>query len=417
MAIFIPKQINVGFQNRDDTYTGKLAYVIYFDEKGKLRKESSWQNWRDKEIPNEIHDNEPIDGFVLNKKAGGVEESYGWDVRKTYIRVYDPRGFEFEISVPNLLWILQNCDCIKGKGLDGQFVYGFDGAELVLVPVESPDYKEIAAKNKVRHDNTFIKAKDLVVGATYEHLNGKRFVYMGKFKPWTYQCRSYKHGEFDGGHGWINSQLDRYCETPSMYKNVQSDKAEFFFIRLGDKSSKYSWERKNIVTVMKTVTRKFTNIVCDKNEQYLDHLETLNSSRTYSPYDYNNEQIVDLPFENFEATLNKFKNDGKGYWYRYSKQFAVKSCEVSTCTYNLDYVSVFYDDEKESFYTFVTEQETYFVNTFWGKEQKVRKITHKKYYDTVRELYDAIRPVYGVAYLENGYEYKKEYYYGTDGTN
>ena len=44
--IFIPTKINVGFQERKDTYTGKLAYVIYFDEKGKLRKETSWQGWR-----------------------------------------------------------------------------------------------------------------------------------------------------------------------------------------------------------------------------------------------------------------------------------------------------------------------------------------------------------------------------------
>ena len=28
-TIFIPKLINVGYQNRKDTYTGKLAYVVY----------------------------------------------------------------------------------------------------------------------------------------------------------------------------------------------------------------------------------------------------------------------------------------------------------------------------------------------------------------------------------------------------
>ena len=38
--IFIPKKINVGFQNRDDTYTGKLAYVIYYDEKGNYEKKN-----------------------------------------------------------------------------------------------------------------------------------------------------------------------------------------------------------------------------------------------------------------------------------------------------------------------------------------------------------------------------------------
>ena len=55
---------------------------------------------------------------------------------------------------------------------------------MVLVPVESPDYKEIQEKNKVIHNNEFIKSKDLIVGATYENLNGTQFVYMGKFKPW-----------------------------------------------------------------------------------------------------------------------------------------------------------------------------------------------------------------------------------------
>lgn len=36
--IFIPTKINVGFQERKDTYTGKLAYVIYFDEKVNYEK-------------------------------------------------------------------------------------------------------------------------------------------------------------------------------------------------------------------------------------------------------------------------------------------------------------------------------------------------------------------------------------------
>jgi hypothetical protein len=41
----------------------------------------------------------------------------GWNARNEYIRVYDPRDFEFEISVSNLLFILRECNCNKGKGL------------------------------------------------------------------------------------------------------------------------------------------------------------------------------------------------------------------------------------------------------------------------------------------------------------
>ena len=86
-AIFIPQVIKAGFQKRNGTYTKKLAYIIYFDQKGILRKSASWESWRDKSIEPQEFKNEPTDGFVLNKKAGGYKT--GWDVRQTYCRVYD----------------------------------------------------------------------------------------------------------------------------------------------------------------------------------------------------------------------------------------------------------------------------------------------------------------------------------------
>jgi len=150
--IFLPSKIKVGFNLREDTYTGKLGYIIYFD--GKVwRKEGSWENWRQK-VGQKISvradgswtqreltvedgveplefDNTPIEGFVLNKKAGG--NRYSWNPRQTYCRVYDPRGFEFEITIPNLLYILENTNSIKGKGLEGKFIYGWQGKDLILI--------------------------------------------------------------------------------------------------------------------------------------------------------------------------------------------------------------------------------------------------------------------------------------------
>lgn len=58
-TLYIPKTITVGFQERKDTFTGKLGYVIYTDHKGVLRKESSWQSWRDKNIESITVDNTP----------------------------------------------------------------------------------------------------------------------------------------------------------------------------------------------------------------------------------------------------------------------------------------------------------------------------------------------------------------------
>jgi len=178
--MFIPNKITSGYNNREDTYTGKLAYVIYYDEKDKLRKETSWNSWRKKDLGKDEYANSPIEGFVLNKKVGGTSWS-GWNTRQTYTRVYDPRGFEFEISVPNLLFILENTNSIKGKGLEGEFVYGWEGTELWLIPIDAPEYSEWCSTSKILLSNTTVKAKDLVVGHTYMTKQEQEWIYLGRF--------------------------------------------------------------------------------------------------------------------------------------------------------------------------------------------------------------------------------------------
>lgn len=177
--LFIPDKIKVGFQNRKDTYTGKLAYVIYFDGKGVLRKEASWTSWRDEKIEPLEFANTPLEGFVLNKGVGGARQSYGWNARNEYIRVYDPRDFEFEISVANLLFILRECDCNKGKGLEGQFVYSWSGTELVLLPVTSQDFQKSRQFTDLQAKK--VKAKELIPGATYLTKRQETLVYLGRF--------------------------------------------------------------------------------------------------------------------------------------------------------------------------------------------------------------------------------------------
>jgi hypothetical protein len=176
--MFIPKTIKVGYQKRSDTYTGQLAYVIYTDDKGKLRKEKSWQGWRSNKIKPDDFDNEPTSGFVLNKGVGGVRQSWGRDARNEYIRVYDPRNFEFEISVANLLFILQETSSIKGKGLEGEFVYAWGGVELVLLPVGSEEYKECVKhtdRQKIKFDKNDIKE-----GYSYLMKDGTEVMYLGR---------------------------------------------------------------------------------------------------------------------------------------------------------------------------------------------------------------------------------------------
>ena len=236
MSIYIPKKIKVGYQNRYDTYTKKLAYVIYYDEKNKLRKETSWNNWRDEKIEPDDFDNEPTRGFVLNKKVGDYSGDWG-NHRQAYCRIYDPRGFEFEITINNLLYILENCDCLKGKGLDGEFVYGWDRKDLILIPVDSPDYKEIKTRtDKIQNGKKF-KGKDLIIGATYLTKNNEQWIYMGRFDKWeklinTFRREWYWSLNEDRDGKWEFDLDDTWTLVPNnkntAYKNVNKGKYYWF---------------------------------------------------------------------------------------------------------------------------------------------------------------------------------------------
>lgn len=214
----IPKKLKVGFQKRTDTYSGKLAYVTYINKKGEIAKDKSWRGWihdeewcKDRtkmydqyisqckddkvgkaqrerfekvreEIKNEVcpiedYDNVPTSGFVFNKHVGGHKS--GWEFRHSYCRVFDPRGFEIEIGMENLLYILENCDCYKGKGIDGEFVYAWDKAELVLLPVNSVDYKESSALISKQEE---LKNADLIVNTRYHFSDDTTGVYIGKYR-------------------------------------------------------------------------------------------------------------------------------------------------------------------------------------------------------------------------------------------
>ena len=137
--LFIPTKIKVGFQKRTDTFTGKLAYVIYYDEKGKIRKETSWSNWRDDKIEAVEFDNTARNGFLFNK--GIKRDGYHWGSGRSVIRVYDPRDFEFEITVDNLIGILMHSDVSK-RDIVENCVYAWTGGDLVLLPTNSEEYRQ-----------------------------------------------------------------------------------------------------------------------------------------------------------------------------------------------------------------------------------------------------------------------------------
>lgn len=280
--IFLPDKIKVGYQNRQDTYTGKLAYVIYYDQKGVLRKEKSWSGWRDHKIDANDYTNEPTSGFVLNKKVGGY--SNGWDHRQTYVRVFDPRGFEFEISVPNLLYILANTSSIIGKGLEGDFVYGWEGTELLLIPTNSPDYKTLSEyNNKLKSGNKY-KGTDLIAGATYQTKNNNNLVYMGRFEAYS------------------DNSWDETFGKPLGKK--------YFFYGKEDR-----WENfRTVTSVGSLIIGTVSETPVDNYAALMDKLET---HFMYSPYDSSKDEKLYIEANELIENINS----GRSTYYSYHKFF------------------------------------------------------------------------------------------------
>jgi len=160
-GLFIPKKLRVGFRKRSDTFTGQLAYVIYYDEKGQLRKTKSHESWCDPTLGFLELDNEPRSGFVLNK---GVERNGYWGSGRSVIRVHDDRGFEIEITVDNLMGLLMHSDVSK-RDIVEQCVYAWAGTELVLLPCNSQEYLQAQAFTLAQEVQ--LSAKDLRLGALY----------------------------------------------------------------------------------------------------------------------------------------------------------------------------------------------------------------------------------------------------------
>jgi hypothetical protein len=281
-TIFIPNKLKVGYQNRSDTYTKKLAYVIYYDSTNKLRKQTSWESWRDKSIEPDEFDNVPTSGFVLNKKAGDYSGDWG-NHRQAYCRVFDPRGFEFEITINNLLYVLENTSSIKGKGLEGDFVYGWEGTDLILIPTESPDYKRLKTYSEMLHAPESIKSSDLILGGTYKTNKDEDLIYLGRFSRYYY---------------------DGYRSNAP--KNMG---AHYFFQTPGGS-----------LHLLKTLSRKIVKTVSSEPvPNYADLMDKLQEEESYCPWDPSKDVFVPMTKDEFEVQANRYY--ARNIWIKIGNEY------------------------------------------------------------------------------------------------
>lgn len=149
--------------NNDDS----LAYMCD-SKKNNMRKTGA--SWSGNDTPLELA-NSPLHGFKIIASVSRYRtDNKLW-------RVQDPRGFVLEITTGNLEGIIADCDIVGGV-IQGTCVWGRYGS-VTLLPIRSALYKEERSKTDIQQSEV-IKAKDLIIGATYKLKNGDQAVYFGK---------------------------------------------------------------------------------------------------------------------------------------------------------------------------------------------------------------------------------------------
>lgn len=222
-TMLIPDNLEIGFQKRSDTMENRLSYITYKKDNGTIAKEKSWNDWKSDDIPVEQYKNIPTSGFIISKDI----KDHTWSGNtRVKMRVYDPRGYDFEISINNLFMILVNSDINKCE-ISGDFVYAWDGAELILLPVNSEEYK--ISKEASETHNKKISVKELKVGALYKSriIRGKTssYLYLGR-KEWN---DSLSYEKLDLYNEKMSTKLNRYALSNLNDDYSVSKKAHVFY--------------------------------------------------------------------------------------------------------------------------------------------------------------------------------------------
>lgn len=306
--LFIPTRIRVGFQSRSDTFTGKLAYVIYYDEKGKIRKEKSWDGWRDHKIDSVEFDNVPMTGFIFNK---GMQRSSEWfGSGRTVFRLYSPHDFEFEINADNLINLLMHADVSKREVLE-PCIFAWAGTELVLLPTNSVEYQQsVEYTNK---QDLKVSAKDLVKGCRYQKKKSDEILtYIGYFDWYEW--------EYENG----TKRMSWYEREGLKKIHTKQGKKHIFYN--GNSFTPYG------ATVFSNVVDD--NIIDNYAEIVDDFFKTSNS-----------QPIVDIKIKLNDTSVHD--NTGYSGAYQWPEMFKIEEDVMSYLTIHTGYL---YGDEQYDFY-------------------------------------------------------------------
>lgn len=187
MAITIPKQHFVGY--RDD-----LGFAApYVGDSACRKRQETIISWATNGRPPEILENDLREGFAL---GDSIRRRSGWGKGNVTWRITDPRGFELEITSPNLASIL-GCTTVVEGVIQGKCVWGRDGGVNVLLPENSEPYQEATRLTMLSKQK--LSSKDYAPGDLVLLQTGEQAVYLGVYHMLTYEFKQEK-GRWNNGN-------------------------------------------------------------------------------------------------------------------------------------------------------------------------------------------------------------------------
>lgn len=170
-----------------------------------------------------IIDNVPLAGFSIAKS---VRRDSSWNGGNVVWRIEDPRGYEWEISSPNLAQILTQTGIAAGGVINGRCIIGRLAGANILVP-EGTDLWDQMQADLVKRE---VKANQKNVtgynpGDMVKIKTGEKFVYLGTEKV---MLKVYDDPEMER-----RVRLGYYSKTKPPFK-LQPSESEYLLFATAD---------------------------------------------------------------------------------------------------------------------------------------------------------------------------------------
>jgi hypothetical protein len=170
------EKVYVGFQKRNTESGSPLGFLTPWGEdsaaRGRMATVDKWSS--SSKLQAVILDNIPVSGFRVSDSA----RRNGWNGGNTVIQIEDPRGFELQITVDNMIQIMSGNLILDGE-IKVPCVWGRDGKDNILLPTNSEPYMN-AIENTERLKQTF-SMRSVKLGNKIELKDGRVGIYYGAY--------------------------------------------------------------------------------------------------------------------------------------------------------------------------------------------------------------------------------------------